>query len=145
MGCPGITVHCPGCSEGQSLGILAAGAIGLVVAAELSMWVAARIWWIGGTAAACFALSVAASMWLEARADQRGRAWGAARGIYSRADCIAPPRAVVIESAAERPAIAPVYVLNFYGEAGEEAAARVIRTALPGTTGDAAITEGEPS
>jgi hypothetical protein len=62
MSCPGL--HCPGCSAGQSLGILAAAVIGLA-AAETVEWVAERIWWIGGTLAACFALAIAASMALE--------------------------------------------------------------------------------
>ena len=39
----------------------------------------------------CFALSVAASMWLEGRTRRREVAWGHQRGIYSRADYIAPP------------------------------------------------------
>lgn len=91
MSCAGL--HCPGCSGGQSLIVLAAGVVALAAAAESVRWVAERIWWIGGTLAACFALSVAASIWLEAWHDRRAVAWGHARGIYSRADYIAAPPA----------------------------------------------------
>jgi MFS family permease len=127
MSCPGL--HCPGCTEGQSLGIVAAAAIGLVLADELVPWVAERVFWIGGTIAVCFVLAVAASMWLETRADRRGRAWGAARGIYSRADCIAagPVRQVI--DGQVRPAIAPHVTIN--GQVDTEQA-RVIRQAIDG-------------
>jgi hypothetical protein len=46
--------------------------LGLVLLDQTVQWAADRIWWIGATLAACVALSVAASMWLEARADRRG-------------------------------------------------------------------------
>ncbi len=105
MSCHGI--HCPGCSGGQSLGILAAVVVGLAVAGEVCSWVAERIWWIGGTLAVCFALAVAASMWLERLADARGARFAAAHGILSRADVILPEpvRAVVVERVPERPAL----------------------------------------
>jgi hypothetical protein len=142
MTCPGL--HCPGCTEGQSLAIVGAAVGALVVAAEVVPWVAGHIWEIGLTLAACFALSVAASMSLEAWADRRGARFAAAHGILSRADVILPEpvRAVVVEPAPERLALAAAQItLNFYGQGGEDAAARIIRTALHGTTVDA-ITEG---
>ena len=134
MSCPGL--HCPGCSSGQSAGIAAALGVGLVVAASAVPWVEARIWWIGGTLAVCFALSVAASMWLEARSDRRGRQWGADRGIYSRADYIAPlpPRVVRAEvldaPRAELPAAQPV-IINVFGHLDADQA-EVIRRAIGG-------------
>jgi hypothetical protein len=69
MTCPGL--HCPGCTEGQSLAITSVVVVGLVLAAETVQAVAERVLWIGGTMAVCLALSVAASMWLEARADRQ--------------------------------------------------------------------------
>ena len=143
MSCPGL--HCPGCTGGQSLGVLAA-AVGIAVLAdETVQWVAERIWWIAGTLAVCFALAVAASMWLEAWAERRGARFAARHGILSRADVIAgavPPatlRPAVLES--EWPALAPRQVtVNIFGVPPSEAAA-IIRQALPGE----AITERESS
>jgi hypothetical protein len=131
VSCPGL--HCPGCSGGQSLAVLGAAVLGLAVAAEAVPWVAARIWWIGSTAAACFALAVAASVWLERWSDRRGTAWGAARGIVSRADVILPPPARVpaaFPAAGARPAIAPAPItVNIFGQPTAEQAA-VIRQAI---------------
>lgn len=140
MTCPGV--HCPGCAEGQSLAITGGLILGLVLAAETIHWVAERVFWIGGTMAVCVALSVTVSMWLEGRADRRGRDWGAARGIYSRADVVLPEavRGTAV-AAASHPAIAPTYVLNFCGTDSGDMAARVIR-AIPGTAGDE-LTEGK--
>ena len=114
MSCPGL--HCPGCSGGQSLGILAAAAGAVVVAYDTVQWVAERIWWIGGTLAACFALAIAAGMWLEAWADRRGARFAAAHGILSRADVIlpGPVRAVVVEPVPERPAIEAARELHLH-------------------------------
>lgn len=84
MNCPGL--HCPGCSGGQSLGILGGAVLGLVVADKLCAWVAERIWWIGGTVAVCMVLAVAASMWLERLSDARCARFGQRHGIASRAD-----------------------------------------------------------
>jgi hypothetical protein len=111
-GCPGL--HCPGCSEGQSPGIVAGAALGLVLLDQTVQWVAERIWWIGGTLAVCFALATAASMWLEARADRRGARFAAAHGILSRADVVSQignpitslrPHIAAIGSDSERPAL----------------------------------------
>jgi len=131
MSCPGL--HCPGCSGGQSLGIAAGVVVGLVVAAETVRWVAERIWWIGSTMAVCFVLAVAASMWLERRADRRGAAWGAARGIYSRADMLMPypARAAAVSAGPEQPTVAaPSTTINIFGVPSPEQPA-VIRQALP--------------
>ena len=130
MSCPGL--HCPGCTGGQSLGIAAGVLLGLVVAAETLQWVAQRVWWIGSTMAVCFALAIAASIWLERRADRRGAAWGAARGIYSRADMVLP-----------YPAVAPPSLtINIFGVPSPEQAA-IMRQALPGAAEDV-IADGEP-
>ena len=84
MSCPGL--HCPGCSGGQSLGVLAAVVGIAVIADETLQWVAERIWWIAGTLVVCFALAVAASMWLERLSDARCARFAERRGIVSRAD-----------------------------------------------------------
>jgi peptidoglycan/LPS O-acetylase OafA/YrhL len=98
-------------------------------------WVAENIVWIAATVVLCFVLSVAASMWLERFNDRKAREWGAARGIWSRADMVLPPpvRGVI---APEQPAIAPQVVnFNFYGVDATRASA-VIHQALAGTAGD---------
>ncbi len=84
MSCPGL--HCPGCSEGQSIVVLGAVAAGMFVAYEAVGWVAKHIWEIGGTLVVCFALSIAISMWMERWAVVRGTRFAVARGIASQAD-----------------------------------------------------------
>ncbi len=84
MSCPGL--HCPGCSEGQSLGILGAAVAGLYVADQAVQVVAEHIWEIAAVLVACFALSIAASMWLEAWTERRAAGFAERRGIASRAD-----------------------------------------------------------
>jgi len=140
MSCPGL--HCPGCTGGQSLGILAGVVAVAWIADETVQWVAERIWWIGGTAAVCFALAVAASMWLEAWADRRGARFAAAHGILSRADLVAPEVSKALPlSSTPRSAIGPAEVhLHFYGVPDADQAT-IIRQALSGQAGDA-ITEG---
>jgi hypothetical protein len=140
MSCPGL--HCPGCSGGQSLGILAAAVVGLAVAAKLVQWVADRIWWIGGTAAVSFALAVAASMWLEGWNARREARFAAAHGILSRADVILPAPAATGLPRQQRLAVelpAAVHI-HFHGLPDAEQAA-IIRTALSGPAGEA-ITGG---
>jgi len=88
VSCPGL--HCPGCSGGESIGILAAVVVGLVVADRTVQWVAERIVWIGGTIAVSLAVAVVASMALGAWTERREARFAARRGIYSRADHIAP-------------------------------------------------------
>jgi len=144
MSCPGL--HCPGCSEGQSLSVLVAVVVGLVVAAETVHWVAERIWWIGSTVAVCFALAVAAGMWLERLADRRGARYAAAHGILSHADVIlpAPARPAAVQAEPERLAIAaPQIVVNIFGVPSPEQAA-VIRQVIPGQAGPA-IPRPEPA
>jgi len=92
MTCPGL--HCPGCSSGQSAGIAALAAVGLVVADSTMQVVAENIVWISAVVVVCFVLSVTASMWLEQRSGRRCAAWGHERGTYSRADMILPYRCV---------------------------------------------------
>ena len=140
MNCPGV--HCPGCSGGQSAGIAVAAIIGLVAAYEAVPWVAAHIWWIGSTVAVCFAVAVAAAMWLGRWADRRGARFAEAHGILSRADVIeaevlhaevAEPVRVVVEPPPERPAIAPPSItVNIFGQPDAGQAA-VIRQAIERT------------
>lgn len=139
MTCPGL--HCPGCSEGQSLGIFGGGIAVLILADRTVQFVAEHIWWIGGTAATCFAVAVAMSMALEARADRRGASYAAAHGILSRADVLA---GVACEAPPARPQIAPrvTVIQNFYGADAAQFAPQAIRTAIPGKAGDAANQEG---
>lgn len=103
MSCPGL--HCPGCSEGQSLGIVGVVVIGPVVADKVCTWVAEHIWWIGGTLAISFAVATAVSMALEAWADHRGARFAAVHGILSRADVILPDRGRSIDAPADLPAL----------------------------------------
>jgi hypothetical protein len=138
MSCPGL--HCPGCSGGQSLGIFGGTVLAVAVAAETVQWVAERIWWIGGTIAACFALATAASMWLERLSDARCARFAERRGIASRADVdeLTPAGvAWLLRQEQQRPAVGPAVVnFNFYGAASPEQV-RTARTAIPGTAGDA--------
>lgn len=149
MSCPGL--HCPGCTGKQSLGVLVGVVAVAYVADEVCIWVAERIWWIGGTVAVCFALATAASMWLEAWAERRGARFAAAHGILSRADVILPEAAPVITTVIpqvpwpEQPAIEHHYhgpQFHFHGPDAEAQAARVIRSVLPGRAGDAITSEG---
>jgi hypothetical protein len=145
MSCPGL--HCPGCSGGQSLGITGGVVAALAVAAETVQWVADRIWWIGGTVTVCFAVAVAAGMWLERWADRRGARFAAAHGILSRADVIlpAPAAAAGLPQPQPRPAIgaAPRTVITggthiWLGAIPDAAsAAPLIRTAFADLAGDA--------
>jgi hypothetical protein len=132
MSCPGL--HCPGCSGGQSLGILAAAISIAVIADETLQWVAERIWWIAGTMAVSFALAVAASMWLESWADRRGARFAERRGIASRADVdeLTPAGvAWLLAREQQRPAaVPPVINFNFYAAASSEQD-RVARTVIP--------------
>jgi hypothetical protein len=146
MSCPGL--HCPGCSGGQSLGILAAAAVVLYVAAEAVAWVAEHIWWIAGTLAVAFVLAVAGCMALQAWTDRREAKFAARRGLVSRADVMGQTGGAyeaVAEVMPQRnaPAIAPPQlVINVFGTPTAEQAA-IIRQALPGRAGGA-ITEGKP-
>jgi hypothetical protein len=129
--CPGL--HCPGCSGRQSLGVLAALVAVVYIADQACTWVADRIWWIGSTLALCFALAVAASMWLEHWSDRRGAKFAARHGIVCRADVILPPpvvRAVVTGPVPERAALAPPAItVNIFGMPSAEQA-EVIGQAL---------------
>jgi hypothetical protein len=115
VSCPGL--HCPGCSEGQSLGILAGAVVVLAAAGQVVQWVAERIWWIGGTLAVCFALAVAAGMWLERLADRRGARFAAAHGILSRTDVM------LAQPPPQRPAIEQHVHHHYHAADGEQPAA----------------------
>ena len=104
-------------------------------------WVAQHLIEVAAVSATCGILAVAASIWLFRWADrrdaQRAQLWTV------RADAVTPPRmAAAVPPAGSRPAIAPAIVLNFYGVDSGDMAARVIRTAIPGTSVDA-NTEGK--
>ncbi len=142
MTCPGL--HCPGCSGGQSLGILGGGIALLAIAGQTVQWAAERIWWIGGTLAASFAVAVAVSAALEAWSDRRAARYAAGHGIVSRADVLRLPRGVPatpVTSAPRRELPAATHVHLHFDRAGTAEAATIIRTALPRQAGDA-ITEG---
>jgi hypothetical protein len=132
----------------QSLAITGGAVVGLVLAAETVQWVAERVFWIGGTMAACLALSVAASMSLEAWAGRRGARFAAAHGILSRADVILPEPA---RPAAPVPQVSatltpPVIERHYHIHLGEadamDAAGGLVRRALAGQAGDA-VAEGK--
>jgi hypothetical protein len=137
-------------TSGPGLGPLAAAAgIAVVVIGALE-WLLARIWWlIGGTAvlaAAAIAAYIALARWTdrrEARFADRRRTELAAQAA---AELPHRPRPAAVEAAPQPPAIVNHYhgpQITIYGRDGEEAAARIIRQALPGTAGEA-ITEGKP-
>ncbi|HZR50085.1 MAG TPA: hypothetical protein VFB06_11255 [Streptosporangiaceae bacterium] len=133
MSCPGL--HCPGCSEGQSLGILGTVAVAVIIADETVRWAADRIWWIGGTAAACFALSVAVTMWLERRADARGVRYAELHGIASRADVeeLTPAGVAWLASREQPRAALGVREVHFhFGGLSADEQAHIIRTTLAG-------------
>jgi hypothetical protein len=122
MSCPGL--HCPGCSSGQSAGIAALAVVGLVVADRTVQWVAERVVWISATTIVCFALAVAAGMWLERCANRRGARYAAAHGILSRADVILPYPVRAVAADPGRPAIAPAQItINIFGVPSPEQAA----------------------
>ena len=76
------------CSSGSSLAGVAAVIGAVVIADRVCVWVADRIWWIGGMVVVSFALAVAISMWLESLAERRGARFAERHGIRSRADVI---------------------------------------------------------
>jgi hypothetical protein len=81
-------VNC--CSSGSSLAGVAAVIGAVVIADRVCVWVADRIWWVGGMVVVSFALAVAISTWLESLAERRGARFAERHGIRSRA---APPPA----------------------------------------------------
>lgn len=128
MSCSGL--HCAGCGAGASVVPVAlAGLLGLT-------WVAGHLIEVAAVSAACGVLSVAAVVWLMRWQDRRQAAF-AARGplLITRAD------AAPLPPARQRAELPPV-INNYFYVADPAMAARVIRTAIPGTAGDA-ITEGK--
>ena len=134
MSCSGL--HCAGCGAGVSVPPVAfAAAFGLA-------WVAEHIIEVGAVSAVCGALAVSVVVWLLRLGERRDALQRDAASIWTvRADALPPPRAAAVGPAGQR-AIGPAVInLNFYGEDGEDMAARVIRT-IPRPAGDA-ITERE--
>jgi hypothetical protein len=105
-------------------------------------WVAEHIIEVGAVSAVCGALAVSVVVWLLRLGERRDALQRDAASIWTvRADALPPPRAAAVGPAGQR-AIGPAVInLNFYGEDGEDMAARVIRT-IPRPAGDA-ITERE--
>jgi len=106
------------------------------VAYETCAWVAEHIWEIGGTVAACFVLSVAASLWLERRSNAICTAFGVRHGIASRADVEAlnPAGVAYLERHEPRKAIAPppqVVNNNFFFGADAPLIAAAVAGAQP--------------
>jgi hypothetical protein len=106
-------------------------------------WVLAWLWLIALLALAVTVATMLAVAWLMRWTQRQDAArvplW---RGVAAPAEIRAEPVSELPRT--DRPAIAPVINLNFYGADGTDMAARVLRTAIPGTAGDA-ITEGERS
>jgi hypothetical protein len=127
MSCSGL--HCAGCAGGVTLPVVPlAAAFGLA-------WLAEHIVEVAAVCATCGVLAVLIVVVLMRWADRRD-----ARPVqlwHARED-IAPP---VLTATVIPQAIAPAIVFNFYGAASPEPAP-VVRTALPGTAGDA-ITQEE--
>jgi len=141
VSCPGVTIHCAGCAGGV--------AVPVVPLLELygAMWLAEHIIEVAIACAVSGALAVAIvialARWADRRDARRAAAW---EPRYLRAvPAASTPQSAEIPHygvpADERQAIAPTFVLNFYG-ADSDTAARVIRQAIPGQAGDA-ITEGK--
>jgi hypothetical protein len=123
--CSGL--HCAGCAGGVSVPPVAfAAAFGFA-------WVAENIIAVAAVSAACAVLAVAAVVALMRRQARREAIHAATPLLTARTVHSVPP--------AGRHAIAPTYILNFYGPDSEHAAARVIQ-AIPGQAGDT-ITERE--
>ncbi len=120
---------------------LAVVAVAAGAGAQIAAWLLAWLWLITGLAAAAAVVTALAVAWLmrwaRARDDRDAAAWAQRRAAEL-------PRAERLSAIplAQRPAIAPVVNLNFYGADGEDQAARVLRGVIPGTAGDA-ITEGK--
>lgn len=121
-------------SGGGHLILYAVAALAVISAAE---WVLARLWWLLGATAVAFAVAVTAVVWL-IRRQQRIEA------VRASTQTFIVTRDVQGLAALRRQEIgaAPVIINNFYGTGGEETAARVIRCAIAGQSGEA-VTEGE--
>jgi len=132
MSCSGL--HCAGCGGGS-----AAPVVAFAIFCGVD-WIAAHIVEVAAVSAACGVLAVAAVVALMRWADRRDALRTALWAV--RAEAAGTPRVATAVTSAERPALAPAVMnLNFYGVPADERAA-IIRTAFPGTAGDA-ITEGK--
>ncbi len=118
MSCGGL--HCAGCAGGASIPVMPLLAVyGLA-------WIAEHIIEVAAISAACGVLAVAAVVALMRWQDRRAARVWAQRPAQLRAERVAEvPRP-------ERPAIAPVVNLNFYGLPDDERAT-IIRTAIERT------------
>lgn len=137
MKCPGL--HCPGCRDGGGKVIVIVGGIAAgMLAAE---WVAAHAWEVLAVTAACGALAVAAVVALMRWADRRDARHAAEHPFLVARDAAALTATVTPQVTQEttRPAIVNNYYIRI--DPASREAARIIRTAIPGQSGDA-ITEG---
>lgn len=111
-------------------GFFLLAALGLLGLAAVLAWVAARIWWIAGTALAAVTLAVAAVA-VVMRAQRRRAA------VHAREHPFLAVRQVAAVSAEPRRQLAaPVIIQNFYGADAAGLAPRAIRSTLPGNAGD---------
>jgi hypothetical protein len=123
MSCNGI--HCAGCGAG------AAVPPAVLAAALGAAWVIEHLIEVAAVSAACAALAVYAVVALT-RAQERREAEHAARGPL----LITRPGAAPLPPARQRAELPPPVVSNYFYVADPVVAARVIRTAIPGTAGD---------
>jgi hypothetical protein len=132
VSCNGL--HCAGCGGGSAVPVVALAAV------EGFAWVAAHIIEVAVTSAACGALALAAVAALMRWTDRRDARRAAARPLWSAREVPAvTPAAAVRVAASGAPAIENHYHIHL-PDVGEQAAARIIRQALPGTAGES-ITE----
>jgi len=139
MKCPGL--HCPGCGDGDGVIVCLFCGLAAVAAAGLAEWVFARVWWILGATAVAFAIAVHIVWRLFRWAERRDARHAAERPFLITREAPAATAMVTPQVTRTTP---PAIVNNYYiriDPASREAAA-IIRTALPGKTGDA-ITEGK--
>jgi hypothetical protein len=130
-------------------GLLPLVAVALAAAAgiEAAQWLLARAWWILGSAAACWTAAAFLAPRIARRVDANSaRAWVRETGTDAPLFMSGPRRELPRTEAAaigreERPAITPAVVLNFYGADSGDMAARVLRSALPGSAGDVTTEE----
>jgi hypothetical protein len=97
------------------------------------VWVAEHLIEVGIVSAVCGALAVAAVVALMRMGDRRDARHAAAGPLlYVRSEVIGGGQPQSAFGQAARRSIGPAAInLNFYGEDGEDMAARVIRTAIP--------------
>ena len=113
------------CSGLRSLGIIAGLGVATLAAYKAMPWAAERIWWIGGTVAACAGLAVASCLWLARRAVVCVSGFGAPRAIAAGPKV----RTIPIPTGYNEVAIYPVGVVVATGHPNEAGAfARFLRS-----------------